>query len=220
MKKGDVLAVARVAAVMAVKNTAAIIPLCHSGVPVEGVRVDVEVVDAAPATFSSPSDHNDQDPTTILLHAPIPPHGGVRIAVHVETTAKTGIEMEALTGVMGAGLSVVDMCKAVDRGCVLEGVRVVGKKGGRRGGWGVYADEEGGVEGVERKEGRSEGALTEESVAEGATTGGAFSEAESTKETAAAMVPAKQHELPTTENPHTADPSPKSTGPWKRWQPS
>lgn len=144
MKKGDVLGVARVAAVMAVKNTAAIIPLCHSGVPIEGVRVDVEVVDAAPATSSPPA--SSQDPpttttTTPLLHAPIPPYGGVRIAVHVETTAKTGIEMEALTGVVGAGLSVVDMCKAVDRGCVLEGVRVVGKKGGRRGGWGVFADE-------------------------------------------------------------------------------
>lgn len=205
---------------MAVKNTAAIIPLCHSGVPVEGVRVDVEVVDAASSPLSSSSNHTNneptqQDPTTTLLQTPIPPHGGVRIAVHVETTAKTGIEMEALTGVVGAGLSVVDMCKAVDRGCVLEGVRVVGKKGGRRGGWGVFDDEgdgEGmeGMEGMEGKEGGIEDAIT----------GGSFREAETTQETAEGVVPTKEHEDRMTENPIAVDTSVKSTGSWKRWQPS
>ena len=55
----------------------------------------------------------------------------------VETTGKTGVEMEALSAVSVAGLNLVDMVKAVDRGCVLGGVRVVEKRGGRRGGWGV-----------------------------------------------------------------------------------
>lgn len=55
----------------------------------------------------------------------------------VECTGKTGVEMEAMTAVMVAGLNVVDMVKAVDRGCVLGGVRCVEKRGGRRGGWGV-----------------------------------------------------------------------------------
>ena len=64
-----------------------------------------------------------------LLSKPIGEHGGMRISVQVETTAKTGIEMEALTGVVGAALTVVDMCKGVDKRCVIDGVEVVGKKG-------------------------------------------------------------------------------------------
>lgn len=69
-------------------------------------------------------------------------HGGVRIDVEVETTAKTGVEMEALAGVVGAALTVVDMCKGVDRGCEIGRVRVLGKKGGRSGRWGILSTEE------------------------------------------------------------------------------
>ena len=72
------------------------------------------------------------------LSKPIGLYGGVRISVQVETTAKTGVEMEALTGVVGAALTVVDMCKGVDKGCVIDDVRVVGKKGGRSGGLGIW----------------------------------------------------------------------------------
>lgn len=78
---------------------------------------------------------------TTRLTLPIGPYGGVRISVSVETTAKTGIEMEALTGVMGAALTVVDMCKSVDRQCGINDVRVVGKIGGRSGGWGFWGQE-------------------------------------------------------------------------------
>lgn len=61
----------------------------------------------------------------------------------MDTTAKTGVEMEALVGVVGAGLTVIDMCKSVDRGLALEGVRVVGKRGGRSGSWGVWEEGKG-----------------------------------------------------------------------------
>lgn len=158
LKKGDVLAVARVAAIMAVKNTSDLIPLCHSGVPVEGISVNVDVVGGNndrvedPAESLTPESQAYQS-TTIppssepeqklrFNHqqapqlSPLPPHGGVRISVFVQTTAKTGIEMEALAGVVGAGLTVIDMCKSVDRGLRMEGVRVVWKRGGRSGDWG------------------------------------------------------------------------------------
>ena len=65
------------------------------------------------------------------------PHGGIYISATVTCEGKTGVEMEALTAVVGAGLTVVDMCKGVDRGLVLGGVRVVRKEGGRSGDWGV-----------------------------------------------------------------------------------
>lgn len=197
LQKGDVLAVASVAAITAAKKTSDWIPLCHSGVPIEGIKVRVEVVDGqqddgkeeAPATlsptFPSPSlvakqAQSESEPESLSrirrpsaspsptkerqvadnanednyegeaqaeklerswFATPLPPFGGVRILVRVDTTAKTGIEMEALVGVVGAGLTVVDMCKAVDRGLVLEGVKVVGKKGGRSGSWGVWEGE-------------------------------------------------------------------------------
>lgn len=90
-----------------------------------------------------------------IVDEPIGDYGGVRITVWVETTAKTGVEMEALAGVMGAALTVVDMCKGVDKGCEISGVRVVGKRGGRSGDWGVWT--EGGGAGVSGGEGDVDG---------------------------------------------------------------
>jgi len=144
LKKGDVLAVARIAGIQAVKNTSAIIPLAHPGLPVEGCIVRVEPVHGA--SFTSDMIPRETNPEALriseaqLLSQPIGEFGGVRISVDVETTAKTGVEMEALTGVVGAALTVVDMCKSVDKGCVIEGVEIVGKRGGRSGGWDVWAD--------------------------------------------------------------------------------
>ena len=156
LKKGDVLAVARVAAIMAVKKTSDFIPLAHGGVAVEGCVADVEVV--GPSRLSEDdesirgsvgtSDAEAGSPHEITgseqkmrgyLSAPIGSFGGIRIGVSVSTTAKTGIEMEALTGVVGAGLTVIDMCKAVDRHLKLEGVEVIGKSGGKSGAWGIYS---------------------------------------------------------------------------------
>lgn len=159
LKKGDVLAVARVAAIMAVKKTSDFIPLAHGGVGVEGCVVDVEVVGSSRSdeTNESLSDSMDAskaeaDSALVMagpeqelrnyLSGPIGSFGGIRIAVSVSTTAKTGIEMEALTGVVGAGLTVIDMCKAVDRHMKLDGVEVVGKSGGKSGVWGIYSEDD------------------------------------------------------------------------------
>ncbi|KAL8690135.1 MAG: hypothetical protein Q9218_004352 [Villophora microphyllina] len=116
LKKGDVMAVARVAGIMAVKNTSNLIPLAHNSVAVEGCSIDLQLVDPS---FSD--------------------YGGVRIQVTCESTGKTGVEMEAMSGVVGAALTVVDMCKGVDRGISIEGVKVIGKKGGKSGSWGIFA---------------------------------------------------------------------------------
>lgn len=103
--KGDVLAVARVAAVTGAKQTAALIPLCHP-LPLHAVDVDIAV-------------HDD----------------GVHLDVTVRTAERTGVEMEALTAVSIGALTVIDMVKAVDKGAVITDVRVEAKSGGRSGDW-------------------------------------------------------------------------------------
>ncbi|KAI4183123.1 MAG: hypothetical protein LQ348_004736, partial [Seirophora lacunosa] len=153
---GDVLAVARIAGITAVKRTADLIPLAHAAVAVESCTVDLEL--AAPGDNPQPRIFTDggnaEAPTKAfveeLMRQPLPPHGGLRIRVRVESSGKTGVEMEALCGVAGAALSVVDMCKAVDKHLVVDGVSVAGKKGGKSGSWGVIADEEDEEEGNRR----------------------------------------------------------------------
>lgn len=151
------LAVARVAGIQAVKKTSEIIPLAHPGLPIEGCVVRVEPVPSnddgntggETSIIAPSSDMNGESPDSkrtidqaAQLSKPLGLYGGVRIFVDVETTAKTGVEMEALTGVLGAALTVVDMCKGADKKCVIEGVRVIGKKGGRRGVWGIWGQNE------------------------------------------------------------------------------
>src|SRR5262249_55209670 len=105
LPKGDVLAVARLAGVMGAKRTADLVPLCH---PLPLSHVDVELVpDAAGAR--------------------------VRIEARVRVEARTGVEMEALTAVAVAGLTLYDMCKAVDRDMTIGAIRLVRKRGGRSG---------------------------------------------------------------------------------------
>ena len=106
-KKGDVLGVARLAGIMASKKTADLVPLCH---PLPLSKVSLEL---------SPD-------------ADLP---GVRIAATVGTTGRTGVEMEALTAVTVAALTVYDMLKAVERGMEIGGVRLVLKEGGKSGRW-------------------------------------------------------------------------------------
>ena len=105
--KGDVLAVAEVAGVMAAKRTGELIPLCHP------LGLDLVSVEARLA----------------------PELPGVRLTARASVTGRTGVEMEALTAVGVGCLTVYDMVKAVDRGMVIEGVRLVSKTGGTRGDW-------------------------------------------------------------------------------------
>ncbi len=104
MAKGDVFAVARIAGIMAAKNTAGWIPLCH---PLELTGVEVRFT--------------ERDARTLEIEA------------RVTTLGRTGVEMEAMTAVSAAALTIYDMCKAVDRGMVLTEIRLVSKKGGKSG---------------------------------------------------------------------------------------
>ena len=106
LPKGDVIAVARTAGIMGAKQTSALIPMCHP-LAITGVTLDLE-----PAG-----------------------EGQLRITARVKTTGKTGVEMEALTAVSIAALTVYDMCKAVDKGMRVEGLRLLEKQGGKSGDW-------------------------------------------------------------------------------------
>jgi len=106
-KKGDVLGIARIAGIMAAKKTSDLIPLCHP-LPLTRVAVDLQ-----PRVADS----------------------SIRCLVTTEVHAKTGVEMEALTSVQISLLTIYDMCKAVDRGMEISGVRLLEKKGGRSGHW-------------------------------------------------------------------------------------
>jgi cyclic pyranopterin phosphate synthase len=106
-KKGDVIGIARIAAIQAAKCTAELIPLCH---PVALTRVAAE----------------------FRLDAHLP---GVHCTVTAETVGATGVEMEALTAVQIGLLTIYDMCKAADRGMVIDGVRLLEKRGGKSGEW-------------------------------------------------------------------------------------
>jgi cyclic pyranopterin phosphate synthase len=101
--KGDVLGVARVAGIMAAKRTAELIPLCHP-IPLTAVEVELELVEE-----------------------------GVAIIARARTVGRTGVEMEALTAVSVAALTIYDMCKSADRGMRVEGVRLTHKSGGKSG---------------------------------------------------------------------------------------
>jgi len=106
-KKGDVIGIARIAAIQAAKRTSELIPLCHP-LPITRVAVEFELDAAANA---------------------------VHCTAQVETLGRTGVEMEALTAVQIGLLTVYDMCKAADRGMVMTNIRVLEKRGGKSGDW-------------------------------------------------------------------------------------
>ncbi len=106
-KKGDVIGIARIAAIQASKRTADLIPLCHP-LPITRVSVDFSL---------------DADSASVTCTA------------QVETLGRTGVEMEALTAVQVGLLTVYDMCKAADRGMVMTDIRVLEKHGGKSGDW-------------------------------------------------------------------------------------
>ena len=106
-KKGDVLGIARIAAIMAAKKTSDLIPLCH---PLMLTRINVD--------FQLETDNNR-----------------VRCEATVETRGQTGVEMEALSAVQVGLLTIYDMCKAVDKGMCMQGIRLLEKRGGKSGSW-------------------------------------------------------------------------------------
>jgi cyclic pyranopterin phosphate synthase len=105
--KGDVLGIARIAAIQGAKRTSELIPLCH---PISLTRIGVDF---------------DIDQSTATIHC----------TVTAETLGRTGVEMEALTACSVALLTIYDMCKAVDRGMVMENIRLLEKSGGKSGHW-------------------------------------------------------------------------------------
>jgi molybdenum cofactor biosynthesis enzyme len=174
MKKGDVLSVARIAGIMAAKKTSDLVPLCHN-IGLSFVGVEFEVVCGEEVgkmdgekeeqgnetsipwqgtgqgdayvwhehkTSRSPSTEKDQKKQEQRGF------GKIEITAMVQCDGKTGVEMEALTAASVAALTVYDMCKAVDKGMRIEGLRVVRKEGGKSGTWveGV------GVDGGERND--------------------------------------------------------------------
>lgn len=107
LPKGDVFGVARIAGIQAAKRCSDLIPLCH-GLPLDGIDIDFLPIDAS--------------------HS-------LRIRARCTTAARTGVEMEALTAASLAALTVYDMCKGLDKGIVIEGVRLLEKSGGQSGSW-------------------------------------------------------------------------------------
>ena len=103
--KGDVVAAARIAGIMAAKRTSELIPLCHP-LPLDAVTIDIVAGD-----------------------------DGIEVTATARTTARTGVEMEAMTAVSVALLTIYDMAKAVDRAMVIDAVRLVAKRGGKSGDW-------------------------------------------------------------------------------------
>lgn len=112
VEKGEAIAVARIAAIEGVKRTASLIPLCHP-IPIDGVEVDIDPDESLP---------------------------GLRVRVRVSAEWRTGVEMEAMTGVSVGLLALYDMCKALDRGMELGPVRLLEKHGGRSGSWTASTD--------------------------------------------------------------------------------
>jgi cyclic pyranopterin monophosphate synthase len=114
-RKGNVLTIAEIAGITGAKRTADLIPLCHP-IPLSSVSVELQVDPVLP---------------------------GVRAVATVEVTDRTGVEMEALTAVTTALLTVYDMCKSMDRGMKIESVRLLRKEGGRSGTWTAAGGEPG-----------------------------------------------------------------------------
>ncbi len=117
-KKGDVLGIARVAAIMAAKKTSDLIPLCH---PLALTRIAIDFVATNHLnTLANPENHSENMPH-------------IQCTATVECVGPTGVEMEALTAVTTALLTIYDMCKAVDRAMTLHGITLAEKQGGKSG---------------------------------------------------------------------------------------
>lgn len=122
--KGDILATARIAGIQAAKKCSDLIPLCHP-LPLTKVTVDID-------------EFNDNQTTTA---GHVQQNMGLRVTATCKTTGKTGVEMEALTAASVASLTLYDMCKAVDKGIVIQDIRLLEKQGGKSGLWKRESDD-------------------------------------------------------------------------------
>lgn len=147
-KKGDVLGVARIAGIMAAKRTSDLIPLCHP-IAITHVSIDLQISHedgscttsssstsrtSAPCSVTGQGDGHER-PLSVSNFGPSNEFGSVEVKATVSCDGKTGVEMEALTAASTAALTIYDMCKAVDKGMRVEGLRVVRKEGGKSGSW-------------------------------------------------------------------------------------
>jgi len=126
LRKGDALAVARVAGIQAAKKTADLIPLAHPGLNITGINVEIRPFHGGESSRFIPGAH---------VKPADAKYGGVQITAVVACEGKTGVEMEALSAASVAGLTMYDMLKGIDRGMVLTGTRVIAKQGGKSGNW-------------------------------------------------------------------------------------
>jgi len=158
MKKGDVLSVARIAGIMAAKKTSELVPLCHN-IALSFVGVEIRVFGTGEEEDGEAEGEREEEVQAkwagtgqgdaYSWHHPggngkreergerkeKEDFGRIEITATVQCDGKTGVEMEALTAASVAGLTVYDMCKAVDKGMWTEGLRVVRKEGGKSGSW-------------------------------------------------------------------------------------
>jgi cyclic pyranopterin phosphate synthase len=130
-KKGDVLEVARLAGIMAAKRTGELIPLCHT-LALDSVTIDFVAVPPAPLV---PEESRLEGPADCfrMEECAVDEKTVLTIEAAVRCTGRTGVEMEALTAVAVAALTVYDMCKSIDRGMVIEQIQLEEKSGGRSG---------------------------------------------------------------------------------------
>ncbi|KAL4915487.1 hypothetical protein BDW62DRAFT_188306 [Aspergillus aurantiobrunneus] len=120
--KGDVFSIARIAGITAAKKTPDIVPLCHPGLGLTGVEVDVKLLDPSASS-------EEKSASTSMTY------GAMHVTATVSCLGRTGVEMEAMSATMGAALTVYDMLKAVDKGMVIGGVKLLEKMGGKSGHW-------------------------------------------------------------------------------------
>lgn len=148
-KKGDVFSVARIAGIMAAKKTPDIVPLCHPGIGITGVEVDVRLVTPESeddksklAGFQGEEGKRGVHPlveerkdASVYARGDGGRFGGMRVVATVSCQGRTGVEMEAMTATVSAALTVYDMLKAVDKGMVIGDVKLLEKLGGKSGHW-------------------------------------------------------------------------------------
>ena len=125
LQKGDALAVARVAGIQAAKRTAELIPLCHP--------LSLSAVEVSFSTSTGAPEGDGRSRPALLLQPPA--DAALEIEARVRLTGRTGAEMEALTACAVAALTIYDMAKSIDRGMVIDSLRLVRKSGGKSGTW-------------------------------------------------------------------------------------